>query len=300
MATTSDRQSVGSINASLVENTDPVRQRNQRHSTCDAIPLLPSLQQTTIRSPEIEDAIDQEPKNLALDRGRWTSFLYCLPHIVPLIVIVVILCLNIRNVYWQDLGRPNQNSILQAIQYAVKAHEVMMIASLTAIVVYRVQQDLSSSNGVPHGFLTAGAMFSSPNYTFSKAFLGGATAHLHTMGPSRYFPLGLLLILSFGLTLVVGPSSAVAMIPRLAWWDVPKATAFGEEYTDTVYFNRTAEELWPVDITNDIYADASQCIASEPDFEEYCAISAVDSVGAWIARRQNQGTPPNITIFQDT
>lgn len=80
-----------------------------------------------------------------------------------MLVTIVLLSLNIRGVYWQDLGQPNQSSNLQALQYAAKAHEIMVIASLTTIIVYRLQHDMSSPSGVPFDLLPAGFLFSSPN-----------------------------------------------------------------------------------------------------------------------------------------
>lgn len=47
-----------------------------------------------------------------------------------MLVTIVLLSLNTRGVYWQDLGQPNQSSNLQALQYAAKAQEIMVIASL--------------------------------------------------------------------------------------------------------------------------------------------------------------------------
>ena len=239
-----------------------------------------------------------ELRNAAADRSRWVTLLYCLPHIVPLFVTIIILLLNSFGVYWQDLGRPHQNAMLQALQYAAKAHEVTMAASLTAIVVHQIQHDLSSSKGVPLGFLTAGFQLSDPLFVLRKEFFGGATARAHSRRPSHSTALLYLLIVGFALTLVVGPSSAIAMIPRLDWWDVSQGNAFGPEYTDRVFFNRTEAELWPADISNEIYANLSQCSSIQTATED-CAVDAANIVGSWISLHQSQGTKPNITIFQD-
>ena len=237
-----------------------------------------------------------EPKKIAIDGRLWVAFLYCIPHAIPFTITIIILYLNFREVYWQDLGFPHQTSILQAFQYAAKAHEVMIAASLTAVVVHRIQHDLSCSGGVPFGFLTAGFRLVNPSFVFTKDFLGGVSASSRQQGILRLFPLAYLIVLAFVLTSIVGPSSAVAMIPRLSWWDVPKMKAFGSEYTDRLFFNRTKNELWPAEITNAIYADISRCGAID---NQDCAVRAMDAVGDWISMHQNQGTKPNITVFQD-
>ena len=240
-----------------------------------------------------------EPRDAATYRERWLNVLYCLPHMLPLAITITILILNARGVYWQDFGRPNQNTILEVLQYAAKAHELTMAASLTAIVVHQTQYDLRNSKGISLGFLTAGFRLSDPLYVCTREFLGGAMALVHSKRISRFSALTYLLVLGVALTLVVGPSSAIAMIPRLHWWQVSKMDAFGPLYTDRVYFNRTEAELWPRNITNAIYADVSKCDAIDTDPQD-CAVGAADVVETWVALHQSQGTKPNITIFQDS
>lgn len=223
-----------------------------------------------------------EPRAATAHRERWLNVLYCLPHMVPLAATMTILILNARGVYWQDLGRPNQNTILQALQYAAKGHELTMAASLTAIIVHQIQYDLSSPKGVSLGFLTAGFRLSDPLFVCTREFIGGAMARVHAEGMSRFSALTYLLVLGVTLTLVVGPSSAIAMIPRLNWWEVSKTDAFGPLYTDRVYFNRTEAELWPENITNAIYADVSKCDAIGTDPQD-CVVGAADIVGPWVA-----------------
>lgn len=276
---------------------DADRQSRGMSQLSDSDTLLPSGKPAEAQAANIVPRYhNEEPKKIAMDGRLWVAILYCMPHAIPFTITIIILYLNVREVYWQDLGFPHQTSILQAFQYAAKAHEVMIAASLTAVVVHRIQHDLSCSKGVPFGFLTAGFRLVNPSVVFTKEFLGGVSASSRQQGILRLFPLAYLLVLAFVLTSVVGPSSAVAMIPRLSWWDVPKIKAFGPEYTDRLFFNRTKNELWPAEITNAIYADTSKC---GPLDNQDCAVRAMDSVGDWILMHRNQGTKPNITIFQD-
>ena len=276
------------------------RSRPQSPLSTNENPLL-QTEPFSSNQPPVHAYTDEqmESRSAATHRGRWVNVLYCLPHMVPLAATITILVLNARGVYWQDLGRPKQNTILQVLQYAAKAHELTMAASLTAIVIHQIQHDLSSAKGVSLGFLTAGFRLSEPLYVCSKEFLGGAAARVHSKGMSRFPALTYLLILGVALTLVVGPSSAIAMIPRLHWWEVSQMDAFGSLYTDRVYFNHTEAELWPRNITNAIYADVSKCDVIGTDPQD-CAVGAADVVGPWVSLHQSQGTKPNITIFQDS
>ena len=273
---------------------------NLDHPPSDAEAALLRREQHSPSRPPIDSQVDKqiEPNSSAIDRRRPIILLHGLPHLLPLLVTVAIISLNAREVYWQDLGLPNQNTKLQALQYAAKAHEIIMAASLTAIVVYQVRYDLSGSKGVPLGFLTAGFQLNDLSFLFTKKFFGGATVRARSIGWSRSSRLTYLLVLGFALTSVVGPSSAVAMIPRLDWWDMSQVEAFGREYKDRVYFNRTEAELWPGDITNAIYPDVSWCSAMNTSNQD-CAVRAIDVVGPWISLHQSQGTKPNITVFQD-
>ena len=282
-----------------IENVTNLSPHGRQDGTVD-IPLLHKSTSIGVRSLG-DHTSSAESMKVAIDGRRWMSFLCCIPHLLPISVTIVILYLNIGGIYWQDLGYPNQNSILQALQYAAKAHEVMIIASLTSMIVYRIQHDLSSATGVPFGFLTAGAVFDSPSFTFSRAFLGGTAASWSLKGASRLFPLSILLMLCFALTLVAGPSSAVAMIPRLKWWDVPHSTAFGQDYTDRVYVNYTQQQLWPADITNAMYGNISECSLTSVWLNS-CAIRALDPLNGldgWVYKHQAVGRPPNMTVTQD-
>ena len=249
--------------------------------------------------PLLQPDDQTEGNSATVERRRWVVLLKCLPHMIPLGIAITILILNALEVYWQDLGRPNQSTILQALQYAAKAHEVTMAASLTAIVVHQIQYDLSGSNGVPLGFMTAGFQLSDPLFLCTKKYFGAVWAPAHSKGPWRSSALTYLVLLGFLLTLIVGPSSAVAMIPRLDWWVVSQMDAFGPEYTDRVYFNRTEDELWPANISQAIFADPPECSSINSAYED-CAVAAADVVGPWISLHQSQGTKPNLTVFQDS
>lgn len=295
-----------SIALSQVFNMSASEAESHRMSNFDHLPSDPqaALLGSEQLSPfplSTDTQVDNEvkPNKSAVDRRRRTIIWHVLLHSFPLSVTILIILLNAREVYWQDLGLSDQNAKLQAFQYGAKAHEMMMTTSLTAIVLYQFRSDLCGSEGVPLGFLTAVFQLSDPSFVFTKKFFGGATARAHSFGWSRFSRLTYLLILGFALTSVVGPSSAIAMIPRLDLWHMSQVEAFGREYKDRIYFNHTEAELWPGDITNAIYADVNWCNATNISKQD-CAVRAIDVVGPWISRHQSEGTKPNITVFQDS
>ena len=283
---TSRPQSVSSIfTAPLLERSRPLSQS----------PPLPTVAPS--KGSNGTTSTNTEPRKHVIDDRRWIAWWYCFPHLVPLSIAIVILALNGAGAYWQDVGKPNQNFIIQALQYVARTHELMMNASISAIVIYRLRADLTTSKGVPFGFLGAGFQLNDPTFMFSKEFWGGATSRTRSNGLSRYFPYGFLLVLGFSLTALGGPSSAVLMIPRLDWWYLPKQNAFGK-FDHRLYWNGTYSDLWPSNITPDIYANQTATCAIDPVNNPNCFFSAFGIILPWINEHEMENLEPNITVPQ--
>ena len=156
-----------------------------------------------------------EPTKVAIDSRRWKALYHSVVHLLPLLVTTFVLGLSVYNVYWGDLGMPHQNMILQGWQFAAKGHEILIVASLSAVVLHRVRYELCALQGLPLGFLTAGYRLSSISYLWSTEFWGGTLTKPTTGSVSWWPPLSVLIAFAVGLSAVAGPSSAIAMIPRL-------------------------------------------------------------------------------------
>lgn len=57
-------------------------------------------------------------------------------HAAPVFLTFAILSLSFSEVYFCDLGYPYLQSILNAFQYAAKFHELLINASLSAMVLH--------------------------------------------------------------------------------------------------------------------------------------------------------------------
>ena len=119
------------------------------------------------------------------------------------------LILNYRKVYWQDAVEPTQSTVLNAFQFGAKLHELLTDASLAALVLHRVRWNLIHDKGVPLGYLTSAYQLSI-TCLFSLQFWG-------PLKPLRIKKLWLtlLILLTIILTTVIGPSSAILVIPSL-------------------------------------------------------------------------------------
>ncbi|KAL8883155.1 MAG: hypothetical protein Q9192_007407, partial [Flavoplaca navasiana] len=218
----------------------------------------------------------------------------CLMHAAPIAMTVWFLASSGRGVYWKDDGVGDVNATLKALQFLAKFHEILMGASLGKIALERIHYGLCSFNGLPLGLATAGYQISSVPYFMSSEFWQSLHAVRLLSDTraiiSRASLLGLIFV-TFLLTLVMGPSSAVVIIPSLDWWDHTDPYPEGSE---RAFMRYKRSDLWPTSITKDLIPPGCADIES-PD-AEYCPYSGYEMVSEWVGTHQNQGQAPNITI----
>ncbi len=107
-------------------------------------------------------------------------------------------------------------------------------ASIDSIVLTLIRYELSLGQGLPFGALFSGLQFSQASYLWSMEFWGTAC--------SQHIPIrrriGIIFVISIAISLAatIGPSSAILLIPRLAYWPAGS--------TD-IWLNTTIQDLWP-------------------------------------------------------
>ncbi|KAF2094581.1 hypothetical protein NA57DRAFT_80382 [Rhizodiscina lignyota] len=237
----------------------------------------------------------EPPKVIYTTRRQSLNLLWSiLVHIPPLFITIIILALNYKNVYWSDLGAAGQNLVLDSLQYAAKAHELMMTLSLGTIVLHRVQVSLLSNGGVPLGLVTAPYRLTDVYYLFSREFWAGATTTRSTSQDSRHrfrvyrwTFLGILIAVNVILAALVGPSSAVLMIPQLDWWDLKDP--FHRD-SETCFLNISAGSIWPKTVPDPWFIDPTN---------EYSVTAGLDHFAGWASAFENQLMHPNISVDAD-
>jgi len=255
----------------------------------------------------LPSSVDLESTNQPSDTGespkipfrfdRGMLLFHHLIHLLPVAVTGSILSLSLKHVYFCDLGYPNLNSVLNAFQFGAKFHEILIAASLSTIVLYRLRYALWKADGLPFGLLTAGYQLSSLSYLFTKQFWSGTTMPSYVRGGARTLPLMPLLGLSFGLTAVVGPASAITLIPRLYWWQVMDPFAATNSAT---FVNTSVPTLTPSHITTDyLLGFPYDCSLSGAFTNTHCPSAGVYSVAFWDTFWFSQGLLPNITVGTD-
>jgi hypothetical protein len=239
----------------------------------------------------------------AFKNDRWKVFGNCAIHIPPLAITVTVLALNFSSHYYQDLGAPNQSVILGAFQLAAKLHEVLIAASITLVAVNYLQYELLRGRGLSLGQVLAGFQVTSLTSLWSP----GVWNKCFSQGfRTRRIQFALLVVVLATLASIVGPSSAILMLPIIGWWDIPYETSFTEtsyHHINTLFFLGANESmLWPTQIALSP-EDTSTNIASSPNFNctlgnvtipESCAGGGMPLLLAQANPRldEGEGTPP--------
>ena len=158
---------------------------------------------------------------------------------------------------------------------------------------------MALSSGLPFGLVSAGYQLSDLVYLLTPAFW--AALRVRTAQPRPYqLPFVFLLVLVFGLTAVVGPSSAIALIPKLDWWDV------SDPFSGTggaTFIAANLSSLYPVDISLDAQTQQT-CLASGSEnpvgwsTESGCPSGGYLGIQDWVESARNQNQAPNITMFE--
>lgn len=90
-----------------------------------------------------------------MKRSRSGALVSSLVHIVPVAVTFGILQLSFHNYYWADADARNQRLQLSALQVAAKAHEILILGSLSSMVLHYTRKLMVSPTGISFGLLEA-------------------------------------------------------------------------------------------------------------------------------------------------
>ncbi|KAL8902620.1 MAG: hypothetical protein Q9207_004533 [Kuettlingeria erythrocarpa] len=173
-----------------------------------------------------------EPTKIAVRHSRLIALLRNLVHLVPFGFALFEIILN-WNVYYVGT-QPYGTAVYQVI---AKAHEVLIQASITAIILSAIRRDLAHGKGLPFGLLFSGLQVSQISYLWSVELWGAMKADFQR--PLRKLGLFTLVIGGIVVAVASGPSSAILLIPRLQLW--PGGNTH-------VWINASADQVWPARI----------------------------------------------------
>jgi hypothetical protein len=142
--------------------------------------------------------------------GVLWSFLFF--HLPSIAISIVLFVLHMIGLSWAKDPTADQ---LSALQFPAKAHEILIVMSLTEILLHRIKYGMLGQTGIALGFVTAPFQVANPLYLISPDFWG--TVRIPQRNRRFHnITIGLLVVLVI-VGVLVGPFSAILMIPRQDW-----------------------------------------------------------------------------------
>lgn len=174
-------------------------------------------------------------------------------HLIPVSVNFALLGLYVREVLWTPPW-PTTN-ILNTLQFAAKVHETLMIASLASILLHHIRYKLlSSSQGVPLGLATSPFRLLDLTYLWSQEF----SAAWSSEQGIRIVVSVVFHVYLFVLAAILGPASAISMLPRLGDWEIAGAVAKApfKAVDLQLYVGGRLSDIYPQRITSSFIPEA--------------------------------------------
>lgn len=170
-----------------------------------------------------------ELPKVAIQKGRVSALLRALIHAVPIGVALWIISINLYGLSVGVSIKP-----LAYYQAGAKVHEIAAQASLAAVLFSYIRHEMVLGRGLPLGSMFCALQVSQPSYLWSTEFWGSVASK--QLALKRKCILIALVVFCIVLAAVIGPSTAILLMPRLDYWPA------GSTH---IWLNVTAQDLWP-------------------------------------------------------
>jgi hypothetical protein len=149
----------------------------------------------------------QEPRKIAVYHNRQIAALHCVLHMIPLAGAITLLVLRWTH-HWIGFNPPDATTL----QFVAKLHELTMQVSIVEVVLYIIRWQ-ATEDFVPLGALSGAVQATQLSYLWSLGVWSLFTSN--TFHGRRWQRTGMIIAIPALLisTALVGPSSAVLMIP---------------------------------------------------------------------------------------
>jgi hypothetical protein len=151
---------------------------------------------------------NRESPKVALYHDRRIAFLSIFLHIVPLTSVIILMILNLKTTNFGNVS----TSITTALQFLAKWLEVLTQSSLAAMLLDTVRRQVLGPSAIPFGAFLAPYRLTDISYLCSLEYWG----LVRTLRLSKLYRMFLCVGLTLAVLLasVIGPSIAVAIVPR--------------------------------------------------------------------------------------
>ncbi|GKT65210.1 hypothetical protein ColTof3_12549 [Colletotrichum tofieldiae] len=219
-----------------------------------------------------------------------------LVHIPALGSTAVILWISMEKWFWFPEDGPcdgiSADVIGNVLQFAAKIHELLIVASLSAIAIAMFRRRLVG-RGVRLGFLTGGYRVGDIGYLLSSPF--------RHQGLDGTMPWEILLVtyLVFAtiMSTVVGPASAVLLVPTLGWFPLKHDKAFSKLEMPVLY-DTSFDEVWPTSFTDAMPWNKTglQCTTVEGLYYAGCPSGGYSEIWNWVQTFGSTNLKNNLTF----
>ncbi|KAK7993715.1 cytochrome p450 61 [Apiospora arundinis] len=259
---------------------------HQQGSSRSSYPF-PSTEYTP--SPGQYDAHKSEANNLhamgvpkKVLETTWKRFFKSWPvHLFPVTATVAVTYVGSTRWFWypeqgpvvlrQQLTHDITSNLLQLL---AKVHEIIIVFSMSAIALAMFRRRLVG-DGVRLGFLTGGYRVGDLEYLFSSPFRHQGMDYAR---PWEVLLCGFLVFATIMSTLV-GPVSAVLLVPAIGWFDYAPGTAFSNIASPLIY-GMPQKSVWPpsMEVTN----NTQSCVRSSGIYSDGCPARGFREIYEWV------------------
>ncbi|KAK4222176.1 hypothetical protein QBC38DRAFT_448493 [Podospora fimiseda] len=245
-------------------------------------------EQPYIKVSEVENSTGLPTRHSVL-LGTWSRVWTALIHVIPVSISILLVTISHLHLYWFELDGPkwlhvSVPAFLNSLYLAAKIHEILIIASLSAIIIKICKRRLIKSD-ITLGHLTGAYRVGDVRYIFSSA--------LWNNGSAQACFLGWLIVISTLIATVVGPASAILIVPELDWFPLPDALNFPfmlDQNISTTYANHILG-----------YKEAEDGCDKESSLLPYwCPRAGMMEVGNWIMGWQISGLTNDVVVQDPT
>ncbi|KAF4969142.1 hypothetical protein FSARC_3579 [Fusarium sarcochroum] len=219
----------------LPSTTAPSLQQQEARDTAQSTDTL--LQGQTSNSLKLGQRFmrklnDPEPAKQVCSDSIWSALGHlALFHLPAVAITLTLFSLHIARVHWGKFTAEQ----LSAMQFAAKGHEILILVSLTDVLLHRICFDLLFNNdGIPLGFLSSPFYLGSPvQYLFSWELWATLLQPGRPRPQQRPKVTGIVIIIAIILSIAAAPLSAIVMIPRPGWWQIPGPPGMNHTYLES-------------------------------------------------------------------
>ena len=161
------------------------------------------------------------------------------------------------------------------------------------MVLYHLRYELCVSNGLPLVYLPTPFQLSIPHMVLKRDFWSVTTVKDQSR---RLYWFGAGVLVATILTALVGPSSAILILPQLKWWAVKHPFSGTDGFT---YLGGTHDVLWPGFVDQSLVPE--DCLGDSVAIRipQHCPYANVVEISRWAQDALSQNAPPNITATTD-